>query len=156
MTADPRQERSAPISIALLKPCILAHLLGGSAYGYELHHRLVSVGLGCDLGTVYRALNTLENDGLLRSTWERSQEGRSRHRFELTQAGADTVDMYVPAVEQLLSTARSFLDMRCHGGGSAPPLRECSAAELRGSPSEAPARPVTADAARGAQDAPAG
>jgi len=118
MTAGPRHDRVGQISVGLLKPCILAHLLGASAYGYELHHRLVSIGLECDLGTVYRALNTMEEEGLLRSTWETSQGGRSRHRFELTPCGADMVDAYAAAVEQLVRTAQAFLSMRREAEGA--------------------------------------
>lgn len=109
MSSDLRSER---LSTALLKPCLLTNLLAGSAHGYELHHRLLSIGVECDLGTVYRSLNTMETEGLLRSTWERSEEGRSRHRFELTEAGEAMVDHYAPAVEQMLRSAEAFLSMR--------------------------------------------
>jgi DNA-binding PadR family transcriptional regulator len=131
MTSDTRQDRQVQLSIALLRPCVLAQLLGGSAHGYELHHRLLAIGLACDLGTVYRALNTMENEGLLCSTWERSQEGRSRHRFELSAAGEDMVDVYVPMVEQLIETGRAFLEMRKRAGGIAASLPGTDGAGVR-------------------------
>ncbi len=113
MTGDPRSDRPALLAHGLIRPCILVHLVGGeSVYGYELHHRLRAVGLECDQGTVYRALNTMEDEGLLRSTWERSAGGRSRRRYELTEAGTDVVDSYVMAVEQVKAVAQAFLDMR--------------------------------------------
>ncbi len=71
-----------------------------------------SIGLECDLGTVYRSLNTMEAEGLLRSTWERTPGGRSRRRYELSESGLDMVDAYVRPVDQLIRIAREFLDMR--------------------------------------------
>ena len=139
MTGDVRPERPALLTVGLLRPCILAHLLGGSEYGYELHHRLLAVGLECDLGTVYRALNTMEAEGLLRSTWERTSGGRSRRRYEMSQTGVDMVDMYVSPVEQLRGVAQAFLDMRREVGGA--PERRC---EL---PHPADAREDQADSA---------
>ena len=113
MNGDPRLDRAAALSVGLLRPCILVHLIGGdTGYGYELHHRLLAIGLECDLGTVYRALNTMEAEGLLHSTWERTSGGRSRRRYELSESGLDMVDAYVTAVEQLQSVAQEFLDMR--------------------------------------------
>jgi DNA-binding PadR family transcriptional regulator len=113
VNGDARLDRASTLSVGLLRPCILAHLVGGeSAYGYELHHRLLAIGLECDLGTVYRALNTMEGEGLLRSTWERTPGGRSRRRYELSESGLDMVDAYVAPVEQLCSVAQEFLDMR--------------------------------------------
>lgn len=106
-------DRAPALSVGLLRPCILAHLVGGeSAYGYELHHRLLTIGLECDLGTVYRSLNTMEAEGLLHSTWERTSGGRSRRRYELSELGLDMIDAYVAPVEQLCAVAREFLDIR--------------------------------------------
>jgi DNA-binding PadR family transcriptional regulator len=105
--------RPVALSVGLLRPCILAHLVGGdTGYGYELHHWLLLIGLECDLGTVYRSLNTMEADGLLRSTWERTPGGRSRRRYELSESGLDMVDAYVMPVEQLVGVAAEFLKMR--------------------------------------------
>jgi DNA-binding PadR family transcriptional regulator len=113
MNGDVRHDKPALLTVGLLRPCILAHLLGGeSVYGYELHHWLLAIGLECDQGTVYRALNTMEEEGLLHSTWERTSGGRSRRRYELSESGADMVDAYVPSVEQLRGVAQAFLDMR--------------------------------------------
>ncbi|HEY6377938.1 MAG TPA: helix-turn-helix transcriptional regulator [Candidatus Dormibacteraeota bacterium] len=115
MTGDLRQDRPTQFAVALLKPSILAHLLGRSAYGYELRGQLLAIGLECDLGTVYRALNTMEDEGLLRSTWERSRSGRSRRRYELNPAGVAMVEAYVEAVEQLVGVANAFIEMRRRG-----------------------------------------
>jgi DNA-binding PadR family transcriptional regulator len=120
VNGEPRPERPVALSVGLLRPCILAHLAGGdTGYGYELHHWLLVIGLECDLGTVYRSLNTMEAEGLLHSTWERTPGGRSRRRYELSESGLDMVDAYVRPVDQLIGVAREFLNMR--KAMSAPP-----------------------------------
>jgi DNA-binding PadR family transcriptional regulator len=113
VSGDIRPDRPAALAVGLLKPCTLAHLISGqSVYGYELHHWLLGIGVECDLGTVYRSLNTMEAEGLLHSTWERTAGGRSRRRYELSDAGLDMVDAYVAPVEQLCAVAEEFLSMR--------------------------------------------
>jgi DNA-binding PadR family transcriptional regulator len=126
---DPRPDRPVALGVGLLRPCILAHLVGGdTAYGYELHHRLLAIGLECDLGTVYRSLNTMEAEGLLRSTWERTPGGRSRRRYELSESGLDMVDAYVTPVEVLVGVAREFLQMRRAMSGAADESHDHAAA----------------------------
>jgi DNA-binding PadR family transcriptional regulator len=137
MNGDVRHDKPALLTVGLLRPCILAHLLGGeSVYGYELHHWLLAIGLECDQGTVYRALNTMEEEGLLHSTWERTSGGRSRRRYELSESGADMVDAYVPSVEQLRGVAQAFLDMR--RTTSQPPAPQSEEPEGASSPGPAP------------------
>ncbi len=125
VNGEPRPERPVALSVGLLRPCILAHLVGGdTGYGYELHHWLLAIGLECDLGTVYRSLNTMEGEGLLHSTWERTPGGRSRRRYELSESGLDMVDAYARPVEQLIGVAREFLTMRKAMSGSGGESRE--------------------------------
>ena len=113
MSGDLRPDRPAALTVGLLRPCILAHLIDGeTVYGYELHHWLLGVGVEVDLGTVYRSLNTMEAEGLLHSMWERTAGGRSRRRYELSDPGLDMIDAYVAPVEQLRAVATEFLDMR--------------------------------------------
>jgi DNA-binding PadR family transcriptional regulator len=151
VNGDARLDRAAALSVGLLRPCILVHLIGGdTGYGYELHHRLLAIGLECDLGTVYRALNTMEAEGLLHSTWERTSGGRSRRRYELSESGLDMVDAYVTAVEQLQSVAQEFLDMRkamgSHGHPGSDGLGELAEASLR-PPARRPLATIVPDGA---------
>jgi DNA-binding PadR family transcriptional regulator len=119
VSGDGRPVGPGALTVGMLRPCVLAHLVGGeTVYGYELHHWLLGVGVECDLGTVYRALNTMESDGLLHSTWERTTGGRSRRRYELSESGMDMVDAYGAPVEQLLHVAQEFLKMRRRTPGS--------------------------------------
>jgi DNA-binding PadR family transcriptional regulator len=132
VSGDIKADRSAGLTVGLLRPCILAHLVGGdSVYGYELHHWLLGIGVDCDLGTVYRSLNTMEAEGLLHSTWERTSGGRSRRRYELSEPGLDMVDAYVAPMEQVRSVAQEFLAMRKSAAGRSALER---AAQGRGDP----------------------
>ena len=78
-----------------LRPCVLLLLGEEPTYGYELREKLAPFSLGhWDPGTVYRTLNTMEDDGLVRSTWERSAEGPRRRRYEITPAGTGVLDAW--------------------------------------------------------------
>jgi DNA-binding PadR family transcriptional regulator len=150
VTGDVRPDRTAALTVGLLRPCILAHLLSGqSVYGYELHHWLLGIGVECDLGTVYRSLNTMEAEGLLHSTWERTAGGRSRRRYELSESGHDMVDAYVAPVEQLRAVAQEFLTLRKGGvdAGSGPTPGARRDAPVAESPN--PVAPLSISALRG-------
>jgi PadR family transcriptional regulator, regulatory protein PadR len=109
----PKAHRPSGMGSGLLRPCILGQLADGHAlYGYDLHQRLSGIGLECDRGTVYRALNTMEADGLLRSTWECTAGGRRRRRYALSESGLAVLDSYVVDVERLMWVAQTFLDSR--------------------------------------------
>lgn len=76
-----------------LRPCLLLLLEEEPTYGYELRHKLAPLSAGnFDPGTVYRALNTMEDDGLVRSTWKRSVEGPRRRLYDITVAGSAVLD----------------------------------------------------------------
>ncbi len=71
-----------------LRPCLLLLLAEEPTYGYEVREKLGELSPShWDPGTVYRTLNTMEDDGLVRSTWERSAEGPRRRLYEITDAG---------------------------------------------------------------------
>lgn len=150
MSGDPRSDRPAALTVGLLRPCVLAHLVGGqTVYGYELHHWLLGIGVECDLGTVYRSLNTMEAEGLLHSTWERTAGGRSRRRYELSEHGFDMVDAYVASVEQLRGVAEEFLEMRKRGAVDAPESTTPPGTGSGSLSSGAAAVPLTISAPRG-------
>ena len=70
-----------------LRPCLLLLLGEEPAYGYELREKLAPMSPSpWDMGTVYRALNNMEEDGLVVSSWERSAEGPRRRRYDITGA----------------------------------------------------------------------
>ena len=60
---------------SLMRPWILLALRVRPAHGYELKRRLDELGLGPDAGGLYRCLQRLEDEGLVRSD-SRSAAGR--------------------------------------------------------------------------------
>lgn len=76
----------------LLPPCLLILLEEEAGYGYELQHRLDALlGSPSDTAGIYRALNALEDDGLVTSHWERSESGPERRRYEITAEGGEAL-----------------------------------------------------------------
>jgi PadR family transcriptional regulator len=94
---------------------VLSVLAGGKKYGYLLQKEVREAsGTRVDLpaGTLYPLLHKLEDDGLVRSTWDDST-GRERKWYELTAAGrkrliaqAQEWADYAECVRQLLAVAR--------------------------------------------------
>ena len=103
-----------------LRPCILLLLREEPAHGYDLLERLRPLGfLRDDPGRLYRALRTLEQEGLVRSAWERSTGGPDRRIYEVTRAGVE--ELHVAAkmlvdcrdvLDAFLSRYSEFVDLR--------------------------------------------
>ena len=91
-----------------LRPCLLLLLREQPAHGYQLLERLRSFGFaGDDPGGLYRALRSLEEEGLVRSAWERSSEGPDRRIYELTRTGMEALHDRAKA----LARTRDLLDV---------------------------------------------
>ncbi len=83
-------EPAAPAPKNFLRPCVLLLLREEQAHGYALLERLRAFGFtNSDPGGLYRALRALEQEGLVRSDWERSREGPDRRIYEITRAGME-------------------------------------------------------------------
>ena len=98
-------------SLDLVIPSVLA---GGKKYGYLIHKQVRETsGARVDLqaGTMYPILHRLEEEKLIRSSWEEST-GRKRKWYELTAAGqkrlrvqaAEWTD-YAQCIRQMLAVA---------------------------------------------------
>jgi PadR family transcriptional regulator, regulatory protein PadR len=91
-----------------LRPCVLLLLREQPAHGYDLLERLKPFGFTRDdPGRLYRALRALENEGLVRSGWEASQQGPDRRIYELTRRGMEELHEEV----KLLVGARDVLNV---------------------------------------------
>lgn len=81
---------SKALVAASTKPIILATLLGRESYGYQIIQKVTELSGGTldwSDGMLYPVLHRLEKEGLLRSHWRRSEEGRFRKYYSLTEAG---------------------------------------------------------------------
>ena len=93
-----------------LRPCLLLLLAEEPTYGYEVREKLTSLSpVHWDPGTVYRALNAMEDDRLVASTWERSVEGPRRRRYEITDAGRGDLGAWARELGAVRNTLIAFL-----------------------------------------------
>lgn len=73
-----------------LRPCLLLLLAEGTSHGYELLDQVSALGLErVDPGGLYRCLRAMDEEGLVRSSWEPSASGPARRTYELTAEGRD-------------------------------------------------------------------
>lgn len=76
----------------VLEPCLLALLVDGQAYGFDLAARLRDAGMGPVAGgTLYPALLRLEKQGLVATRWQPGEGGPGRKYYRLTAAGRRAV-----------------------------------------------------------------
>jgi len=82
---------SKDLIAASAKTIILAFLLSGESYGYQIIKRVRKVSGGAlnwSNAILYPVLHQMEKDGLIRSEWKISSENRMRKYYILTQLGA--------------------------------------------------------------------
>lgn len=73
-----------------LRPCVLLLIREAPSHGYDLLERLGELGMRrADPGGLYRTLRAMEQEGLVRSTWESSDMGPARRTYHLTEDGED-------------------------------------------------------------------
>lgn len=88
----PKLTTSRALVAASARPIVLSLLIGGESYGYQILQRvrLVSGGtLKWSSAMLYPVLHRLEKDGLIRSEWRPSEEGRMRKYYLITDAGRE-------------------------------------------------------------------
>ena len=94
---------------------VLSVLAGGKKYGYLIQKEVreaSSARVDLAAGTLYPLLHKLEDDGLVKSSWD-SGSGRERKWYELTASGkrrlaaqAQEWADYAACIRQLLALAR--------------------------------------------------
>lgn len=85
----PSDRRSALLR-GTLDLLVLASLVDGERYGYELAQRLESAGLGrVKGGTLYPLLARLEGSELVAATWRTGERGPGRRYYTLTPGGRE-------------------------------------------------------------------
>ena len=127
----------------LLPPCLLILLEEAAGYGYELQHRLDALlGSPSDTAGIYRALNALEDDGLVTSHWERSESGPERRRYAITAVGQATLADWAQSLAHVSALLLGILS-RYECGEQAASRSALAASRLRPRvPPEAASRPA--------------
>lgn len=104
MPTDPGRLRD------FLRPCLLLLLREQPAHGYELLERLQPLGFARDdPGGLYRALRSLEHEGLVSSAWQASTSGPDRRIYQLTRAGMEELHRSAKALAGTRGTLDVFL-----------------------------------------------
>lgn len=82
------------------------------AHGYDLLERLPEL-TGeerVDVGNLYRALRTLEEQGLVRSEWDESLPGPAKRTYELTEAGGEALERWALSLADTRARIDRFLE----------------------------------------------
>jgi DNA-binding PadR family transcriptional regulator len=101
----------------LIQPAILAVLADGPLHGYRLAERIGELpgftGQKPDVSGVYRFLKTMEQRGVVASTWDLSTSGPAKKCYQITAAGQqclhrwiNTLENYRRGITALLAAAR--------------------------------------------------
>jgi len=81
---------SKALIAASTKPMILSILSKGENYGYQIIQSVKQISGGnmdWTAGMLYPVLHRMEKEGLIRSRWRLSDEGRRRKYYVITEAG---------------------------------------------------------------------
>ncbi|MGD9346496.1 MAG: PadR family transcriptional regulator [Candidatus Aminicenantes bacterium] len=86
---------SKALIAASTKPLLLSILRDGETYGYQIikQMKILSGGhLEWSFGMLYPVLHRLEKDGFIAAKWKKSDKGRLRKYYRLTDAGREELD----------------------------------------------------------------
>jgi PadR family transcriptional regulator PadR len=84
-----------------LVPILLLMLRQWSSYGYELMEKMSTFGLAAmNPGTFYRTLRKMENDGMVSSSWDTSEDGPARRMYSITDAGEAYLNYWAQSLDQ--------------------------------------------------------
>ncbi|MFZ7112885.1 MAG: helix-turn-helix transcriptional regulator [Desulfatiglandales bacterium] len=95
-----------------IQPSILMGLYGKHSYGYELIQDIQKYGFvegQAPPGMIYRHLRQLEEDGLVRSTWETGGSGPAKRMYELTSEGQDVLRLWIEHMERHAENLHNFI-----------------------------------------------
>ena len=95
-----------------VQPSILMALLEGKSYGYELIHTLPEYGFMRDdppPGMIYRHLRQMEEEGLVRSTWDAEGAGPAKRIYSITSDGREVLDAWMEFLERQAAKLKHFV-----------------------------------------------
>jgi poly-beta-hydroxybutyrate-responsive repressor len=94
-----------------VQPWLLLLLLQKPAHGYELMDRLAQgeETPDTDPGFLYRTLRQLEEDGLVRSSWDTEGRGPARRLYEVTPEGVEYLHAWAVNIRQTRQRLDRFL-----------------------------------------------
>jgi len=95
----------------LVQPWVLLMLLRKPCHGYELMRKLVEEeeAPNADPGLLYPLLRHMEQEGLLRSTWDTEGKGAARRLYEVTSEGVEYLHAWAVNIRQTKERLERFL-----------------------------------------------
>lgn len=81
-----------------LEVCLLLLLEDEIGYGYGFVEQLPQFGFSeadLNIGTLYRTLRKMENEGMVTSDWEPGGQGPRRRVYEITAIGKNKLDQWI-------------------------------------------------------------
>jgi PadR family transcriptional regulator len=93
------------------EPALLALLADRPTHGYELIERLpeLSGEDRVDVGNLYRALRSLEEEGLVTSEWSADLPGPTKRTYTLAPEGHELLAAWLASIERLRDALTTFL-----------------------------------------------
>lgn len=107
-----QRQEAGPTGLArnYLQGCVLLLVAESPTHGYELLDQLSELGLShVDSGVLYRALRSLNEDGLVESWWEESGSGPVRRRYRISADGLSCLEAWAASVGDSASLLSSFV-----------------------------------------------
>lgn len=107
----PRGDEEVPVGLPrnYLRPCLLLLLAEGTSHGYELLDQVSTLGVDrVDPGGLYRCLRAMDQEGLVRSSWEPSASGPARRTYELTDEGREWLHVFAGSLAELSRSLATY------------------------------------------------
>jgi PadR family transcriptional regulator, regulatory protein PadR len=99
--------------------CVLALLVRGPRYGFELVRTLDEMGgLVTSLGTIYPLLARLRDDDLVTTAMRASDSGPARRYYEITTRGRQTLGAFIEEWRRFRDSVDGLLDARSDETGT--------------------------------------
>ena len=94
-----------------IQPWLLLLLLQKPSHGYELMERLAQdeETPNTDPGMLYRTLRQIEEDGLVRSSWDTEGKGPARRLYEVTEEGVEFLHSWAVNIRRTRNRLDRFL-----------------------------------------------
>jgi PadR family transcriptional regulator PadR len=109
MSSRAAEEMPVGLPRNYLRPCLLLLLAEGTSHGYELLEQIGALGMDrVDPGGLYRCLRAMDEEGLVRSTWEPSASGPARRTYELTDEGREWLHLVAGSLAEVARSLATY------------------------------------------------
>lgn len=101
------------------EPAVLLVLRDTPGHGYELLEQLQTLmpNERIDMGNLYRILRSLEQEGLVTSTWDEEAPGPAKRIYVITQSGRRVLAQWVEAFKKIEQQIAAFFKRYAEGRG---------------------------------------